>query len=751
MRIACWHDSWRKGTLPVRLHRRLILVLLLILLIVPLGVISAAGKPVKITDPSAGQTVSGTYPVRGTGANNKTVQIQIDGGAWQPVTGSSSWSYAWDTTPLADGPHTLTARYSDGSSTFSVNVTVDNIPDTRPPNPGEVLINEFVAAPQTTQTSEWVELYNTTSVTLNIGGMYFDDIAGGGGTPQQIPAGATIAPAGFYTFDSTVALNNTGDDVRLLGSDQATVHDSYTYTSPAYDMSWCRKPDGGGWAGLQCDPTRNATNGTGGSTWTPGSLEIYVLNVGQGESQLIIGPTGRSVLIGVYESNWNTNQGAQYVAAEIRRITGGSHVNYIMPSHWHLDHMGYAGYGGIWSLLEQQGITTDAIIDRNGGEWVDSNTDGICDPDLEIQWTNAGTVSGTARNWLCWVDNPLTIGGQKRQLAQLGSTTQIDLGIGSGVTVKIVQVDADGALRLDGTPVQGDHTAEAVPPSENDYSITVWVHWNKFDFVAGGDTDGEYATSEFSYTYNDVETIVAQRINQEVEAIWVNHHGSSHSTNQNYVDTLSPAVAAFSCGSTNTYGHPGQNVLDRLNLAGTAMYFTQPCDPTRNYYSARFINGNVEIKTADGVAYTVNGDAYTATDPAPPSGPRPPAVGEVVINEVLPAPSVTFTVEWVELYNSTGVTLDIGGMWLDDIAGGGGTARQIPAGTTIAPGGYFTMDFTSYFNNTGDDVRLLSPDQAVVHDAKTYGSSQSDKSWCRVPNGGAWSATMCIATKGAAN
>ena len=148
-------------------------------------------------------------------------------------------------------------------------------------------------------------------------------------------------------------------------------------------MSWCRKPDGGSWSAIQCDPTQGATNEPPlpPGTWTPGTLEIHVLNVGQGESQLIIGPTGKTLLIGVFESNWNTNAGATWVASEIRRITGSSHLDYVMASHWHLDHMGYAGYGGIWSLLEQQGITADVLIDRDGGEWVDANSDSICDPD----------------------------------------------------------------------------------------------------------------------------------------------------------------------------------------------------------------------------------------------------------------------------------------------------------------------------------------------------------------------------------
>ena len=206
------------------------------------------------------------------------------------------------------------------------------------------------------------------------------------------------------------------------------------------------------------------------------------------------------------------------------------------------------------------------------------------------------------------MDDPTTTGGQIRQLAQINSTTQIDLGLASGVTTKVVQVDAQGVMQADGvTPVAGDHTADALPTSENDYSITLWLNWGKFDFVAGGDTDGEYTTSDFGYSYNDVETNVAARIGQEVEVIWVNHHGSSHSTNANYVSTLNPDVAIISPGSTNSYGHPDQTVLDRLYNNGTMRYLTQPGDPTRNYYDSVIVNGNVVVQVTDGINYTVNG------------------------------------------------------------------------------------------------------------------------------------------------
>lgn len=738
-------------SVPSLLQRSLAL-LLVIFLLAP-GTAYAA-KPVTIKTPTNNEIVSGVYMITGSGGGAAT-QVSIDGGVWAATSGGKNWSYSWDTTAYNNGAHTVYARYADGTSVVSVNVTVDNgSTGPRQPVAGEVVINEFVAANGTIQTSEWVELYNTTAETLDISLMWIDDIADGGGAPKQIPASTTIDAGGYYVMTFSSFLNNTGDDVRFLDADGVTAHDTYTYGTATTDMSWCRKPDGESWSAIECDPTQGSTNSPALSpgTWTPGTLEIHVLNVGQGESQLIIGPTGKTLLIGVYEPSWNTNQGATWVASEIRRITGSSHLDYVMASHWHLDHMGYAGYGGIWSLLEQQGITANVLIDRDGGTWVDANSDGICDPDLEVVWHNAGTISGTARNWVCWATDPSTIAGQIRQVAQIDSTTQIDLGLADGVTVKVVQVDAQGVMQADGvTPVAGDHTADSLPTSENDYSITLWLNWGKFDFVAGGDTDGEYATSSYGYSYNDVETDVAARIGQQVEVIWVNHHGSSHSTNANYVGTLNPVAAIYSAGSTNSYGHPDQTVLDRLYNNGTQQYLTQIGDPTRNYYDSVIVNGNVVVQVLDGINYTVNGDAYVATDPSGGStGPRVPTIGEVVINEFLPAPQTLYTTEWVELYNMTSDQLDIGGMWIDDLLNGGGSPKQIPLGTILDPGGYYFMEMSNYLNNTGDDVRLVGSDGTTVYDIYTYGSTSYDLSFCRLPDGGTW-ASGCTASKGLTN
>jgi hypothetical protein len=180
------------------------------------------------------------------------------------------------------------------------------------------------------------------------------------------------------------------------------------------------------------------------------------------------------------------------------------------------------------------------------------------------------------------------------------------------------------------TPVAGDHTGENNPPSENDYSITLMVSFGDLDYVTGGDTDGDYEISGYNYTYNDVESAIAPGIGQ-VEILRVNHHGSRHSTNQAYVNTLNPDISLISCGSTNTYGHPDQDVLNRL-LATSRVYLTERGEPSRDYGNAVIVNDDIVIRSSDGVNYTVHGDNYVATDPPPPSPDR--SLKEQILDQI---------------------------------------------------------------------------------------------------------------------
>jgi hypothetical protein len=97
-----------------------------------------AAPSVAISTPATGSTTGTSLTVTGTASDNvgvSSVSLQVDGGGWQPASGTTSWSV-----PLAGftaGTHTVTAKAADAagntrtaSSTFTVSATA-----TPPPSP----------------------------------------------------------------------------------------------------------------------------------------------------------------------------------------------------------------------------------------------------------------------------------------------------------------------------------------------------------------------------------------------------------------------------------------------------------------------------------------------------------------------------------------------------------------------------------------------------------------------------------------
>jgi Ca2+-binding RTX toxin-like protein len=119
------------------------------------------------------------------------------------------------------------------------------------------------------------------------------------------------------------------------------------------------------------------------------------------------------------------------------------------------------------------------------------------------------------------------------------------------------------------------------------------------------------------------------------------------------------------------------------------------------------------------------------------------ASGAVAINEV--ESDAGAGSDFVELFNTGAATVDISGYVLKD--SGEGNNFTIPAGTTIAPGGFYATDVSGL--GSSDSARLFTPSAAPVdsyswtsHAAATYG---------RCPDGtGAFTSTN-TATKGTAN
>lgn len=60
----------------------------------------------------------------------------------------------------------------------------------------------------------------------------------------------------------------------------------------------------------------------------------------------------------------------------------------------------------------------------------------------------------------------------------------------------------------------------------------------------------------------------------KLEVLVVGHHGSKYSTGQSLLDKTQPQIAIISVGLDNRYGHPAQEVLEKLTEAGCEIYRT---------------------------------------------------------------------------------------------------------------------------------------------------------------------------------
>lgn len=62
---------------------------------------------------------------------------------------------------------------------------------------------------------------------------------------------------------------------------------------------------------------------------------------------------------------------------------------------------------------------------------------------------------------------------------------------------------------------------------------------------------------------------------QDIDLLKVGHHGSSTSTAEEFIIAMRPEIALISAGQENAYGHPHQEVIDRLVRHGVHIWDTR--------------------------------------------------------------------------------------------------------------------------------------------------------------------------------
>jgi competence protein ComEC len=240
-----------------------------------------------------------------------------------------------------------------------------------------------------------------------------------------------------------------------------------------------------------------------------GKLEITAIDVGQGDSLLVVSPEGRTMLIdgggsiGPVRSEFDFGED---VVAPYLWSRGLDHLDVVALTHAHGDHI-----GGLPRIIE----------DFHPSElWVGINP------------------QATALLQLYKV-------ADENHVAIRQHVAGDELGWG-GTKIRVLSPPADWQPK---------------PQPKNDDSLALLIGYGNTRALLAGDLEKK------------MERFIASEA-PRADLLKVAHHGSATSTTPELLNAVHPQFAVISAGYHNSFGHPRQVVLDRLQAAQVRTYRT---------------------------------------------------------------------------------------------------------------------------------------------------------------------------------
>ena len=273
-----------------------------------------------------------------------------------------------------------------------------------------------------------------------------------------------------------------------------------------------------------------------------GELQIHVLDVGPGEgdSILIVSPTGKSVLIDAGDA------GKGKVILDALKRYKVEQLDYFIATHPHPDHI-----GGADEVMNAIKVTT--VID-NG---VDLSTPAPSPTPAPKKGARPAPTPRPIKNKTKSINSffdeykdAVDKAGAQHEKAEAGK--KYDLGGGAIVTVL--------------APTEPFFTKDHMKAGGNDTnanSIVLRLDYGDFSMLFMGDAEDQTETR-----------LLSKDLNLKATVIKIGHHGSKYASSENFLKRVQPDSAIISDGEWNRYGHPSQAVLDRLKAMNAKVYRT---------------------------------------------------------------------------------------------------------------------------------------------------------------------------------
>ena len=322
----------------------------------------------------------------------------------------------------------------------------------------------------------------------------------------------------------------------------------------------------------RCHAAEGSEIGRAYEGWREGELEIHSIYTGRGESTFYIFPDGTTMLLDA--GDWYTDpersveylpndsrRSGEWIARYVQRANPhGTDVDYMMASHFHVDHIGSPkatagiteGRGDDYHIagLSQvaETIHFDWSYDRGYPDYNDP-ADPVGSPG-EVNIVNY-------RKFLKWTMKEKGLRAEKFNVGQLD---QIKLRKTPGAyDFHVRNLSANGEVWTG----KGEKTFDFLAgwntrlPNENPLSIGLLMTYGNFRYFTGGDTDTNVHVNN---TIIPVEAAVGNAAGP-VDVCKANHHGVGNASGEGFIKGVQPRVMTFNIWVT---AQADSRVLDRF-------------------------------------------------------------------------------------------------------------------------------------------------------------------------------------------